>query len=294
MPDSSTCKRRLRLGLIGDNIAASQAPGFHCLAGVQSGIDVTYDRLVPSRMEMDFDTLFAHCASSGLHGINVTYPYKERVVRHVDIPEPIVASIGAVNTVLFGPGRPRGYNTDHSGFIATYRSIRQSRRPGKVILVGTGGVGRAVSFGLLSLGAEEICLLDQDVGKATHLAADLQSAATDCRITVSQDAAVSARGADGFINCTPVGMVGYEGTPLPASLLRGGSWAFDAVYTPVETRFLSDAAAAGLEIISGYELFFNQAVDAWKLFAGAPLDSARMRQELAAGAANSDQIGRPT
>ena len=91
-----------------------------------------------------------------------------------------------------------------------------------------------------------------------------------------------AAGASGLVNCTPVGMVGYDGTPLPRSLMAGASWAFDAVYTPVDTRFLQDAAAGGLTCISGYELFFYQGVDAWRIFSGRPVDEARLRAALAA------------
>jgi nitrite reductase/ring-hydroxylating ferredoxin subunit len=71
-----------------------------------------------------------------------------------------------------------------------------------------------------------------------------------------------------------------SGTPLPATSLHGAVWAFDAVYTPVETQFLQDARAAGLSVITGYELFFWQGVHAWAHFAGQPLDLGRLRAEL--------------
>jgi shikimate dehydrogenase len=77
-------------------------------------------------------------------------------------------------------------------------------------------------------------------------------------------------------------MVGYEGTPLAAALMRGAAWAFDAVYTPPDTQFLRDAQAAGLQAISGYELFLAQGIDAWKLFTGLPVDSARLERDLLA------------
>jgi shikimate dehydrogenase len=60
-------------------------------------------------------------------------------------------------------------------------------------------------------------------------------------------------------------------------------WAFDAVYTPSDTRFLSDAASAGAAVISGWELFFWQGVHAWARFAGLPLDEGRLRADLLAG-----------
>ena len=67
--------------------------------------------------------------------------------------------------------------------------------------------------------------------------------------------------------------------------MAGASWAFDAVYTPVDTRFMQDAAAEGLTAISGYELFFHQGVDAWDIFVGRTLSHDDLRRALAAEAA---------
>ena len=65
--------------------------------------------------------------------------------------------------------------------------------------------------------------------------------------------------------------------------MAGADWAFDAVYTPVDTQFLTEAGAEGLTIISGYELFFHQGVDAWAIFSGRPVDRDALRAALAAG-----------
>ena len=270
----------LKLGLIGDNIARSRSPLLHRLAGLQNGIRVQYDRLIPAEMGEDFDTVFAACAGRGYRGINVTYPYKERAAKKVAIGDPLVRAIGAVNTVLFEPGGPQGQNTDYTGFIAAYRGVRGAASPGIACLIGTGGVGRALAFGLVALGAAEIRLVDRDAGKAQALAEDLRAVTAPPRVAVFADAAQAAQGATGLLNGTPVGMVGYGGTPLPARAMTGAEWAFDAVYTPVETQFLTDAEAAGLKVISGYELFFYQGVHAWSHFSGLPLDEARLRSDL--------------
>jgi len=270
----------LKLGLIGDNIAASKSPLLHRLAGQQNGVVVQYDQLIPRELDKDFDAIFADCASGGYRGVNVTYPYKERVVAKVQIDDPQVAAIGAVNTVIFSPEGPKGFNTDYTGFVAGYRNIRGDTAPGIACLIGTGGVGRALAFGLLELGAEEIRLVDRDTAKAEALAHDLRSAGKPVNIVVANDAAAAARGATGVLNGTPVGMVGYGGTPLPRDAMQGIKWAFDAVYTPVDTQFLTDAADAGATIISGYELFFFQGVHAWKHFSGLPLDQSRLRASL--------------
>lgn len=272
----------LKLGLIGDNIARSRAPELHRLAGSQNRLAVQYDRLVPKEMGEDFDTLFAACPGRGYRGINVTYPYKERAARKVAISDPLVRAIGAVNTVLFDPDGPVGQNTDYTGFIAGYRKVRGEAAPGIACLIGTGGVGRALAFALVALKAEEIRLVDRDRAKAEALAAELRSLGHAARIVVGTDAADAARGATGLLNGTPVGMVGYDGTPLPAEAMAGAQWAFDAVYTPVDTRFLHDAERAGLVVISGYELFFYQGVHAWAHFSDRPLDETRLRADLLA------------
>jgi shikimate dehydrogenase len=102
-------------------------------------------------------------------------------------------------------------------------------------------------------------------------------------ITVPPDIATAVIDADGVVNCTPVGMIGHPGSAVDASLLGGQRWAFDAVYTPVDTQFLGAARRAGLATISGYELFFHQGIQAFELFTGRmPPDLDDLRRQLLA------------
>ena len=273
--------QKVRIGLIGDNIAASKAPRLHALAGRMRGVEVTYDLLVPAEQGTGFDELFDRSATGDYHGINVTYPYKERAAERVGIDEPLVRVMGAVNTVLFGPGGPRGFNTDHTGFVAAWRAAFGPARPGTVCQVGAGGVGRAVAFGLAALGAEAVRLVDLDRARAERLAAALREARPETEATATASLEDAAAGARGIVNCSPVGMVGHDGTPVPRGLMLGATWAFDAVYTPVDTRFLGDAAAAGLDTLNGYELFFEQGADCTEIFLGGPIDRPRLRRALA-------------
>ncbi len=274
----------LLLGLIGDNIAASRSPLLHRLAGAQNGIDVRYDRLVPPATGETFAAVFARAMAGGYRGVNVTYPYKERVTALIGIDDPGVVAMGAVNTVIFGPEGPKGFNTDHSGFMAAYGRVQGAAPAGPVLMIGAGGVGRAVAFGLARLGCTDLRLVDRDAAKALALATALAPVAPALRVTLHEDAGAAAQGAAGLVNCTPLGMVGYPGTPLPRAAMAGADWAFDAVYTPADTQFLTDAADAGLAIISGWELFFYQGVHAWGHFAGhltdRPLDEDALRRDL--------------
>jgi shikimate dehydrogenase len=270
----------LKLGLIGDNITRSKSPRLHRTAGQLTGREVTYDRLIPKDMGLSFDEVFEQAHAGGFRGINVTYPYKEVVTAKVTVTDPLVRAIGAVNTVVFDADGPKGFNTDYSGFMAAYRAVRGPQGPGTVCLIGTGGVGKAVAFGLIGLNADTIRCVDLDPAKAEALAAVLRALGSDTVVETSGDALSAAKGVDGIINCTPLGMVGIGGTPLPAQAIAGATWAFDAVYTPVETQFLQDAKAAGLTVISGYELFFGQGVDAWDIFTGIPLDHGALRAAI--------------
>lgn len=270
----------VQLGLIGDNIADSKTPRLHELAGDMIGRPTRYERLVPKTLGLDFDAVFDKARDEGYRGLNITYPYKERVIARVTVDEPQVARLGACNTVVFTPEGPKGFNTDWSGFKAAYRTAFGETDPGAVCMIGAGGVGKAIAFGLVDLGMTELRLVERDLAKAEALAETLRAAAPGLTVTVSGDPA-DAAGANGLVNCTPVGMVGYEGTPLPRDLMRGASWAFDAVYTPVDTQFLGDAAAEGLRILSGYELYFYQGLHAISIFHGIDVEEAQLRALLA-------------
>lgn len=270
----------LRLGLIGDTIGPSRAPRLHQLAGDQAGIAVRYDRLVPAQLGQTFEQIMRQCQTDGYRGINVTYPYKERVVAMLRIDDPLVRAIGAANTVIFGTTKPVGHNTDYAGFMDAYRQARPDTPTGPVVMIGTGGVGRAVGFGLAALGTTTLRLVDRDRSKAETLGKAIQSAAPQMQISIWDEAKDAASGVAGLINCTPLGMVGNTESVLPKGAMAGAEWAFDAVYTPTDTPFLTDAAATGLAVISGWELFFYQGVHAWALFGQTPLDEAKLRHDL--------------
>jgi shikimate dehydrogenase len=285
----------LRLGLVGDNIAQSRAPMLHRLAGELAGIDVSYDLLVPRDLGLDFDAVVARCREAGMRGLNITYPYKQRVMAHLTRCEEPVKRLGASNTIVFADGGVEGYNTDHSGFVAAYRAVFSDTPPGVVAQFGAGGVGRAVAFGLAALGVDEIRLIETDIAKAQSLAEALSGTGGAAPVaSVSGDAAACV-GVDAVINCTPVGMTGMPGTPVPAECLAGIRWAFEAVYTPMETTFKTDAEAAGAKVVSGFDLFFHQGIHAFEIFTGRKptgLDTLRRTLVGATSTAPRSSAGR--
>lgn len=280
MPDPA----EFRLGLIGDGIGRSSAPRLHELAGRIVGRGVSYVRFdLDGRSDQRFEDVLAGRGRDGLAGVNVTHPYKERAARIVPISDPGVRRIAAINTVLFRDGvAAAGHNTDHSGFVAAYRSQLGDDRPGTVALVGAGGVGRPIAVGLGELGAAEIRVYDIDGDRAGRLAAELTTDAVPVRACAAVAEALA--GVDGIVNATPIGMYRYPGNPVPEAAMGRPRWVFDAVYTPRDTEFTLEAARRGAEVLSGYELFFWQGVHAFRLFTGLDVDQAALRAALEAPA----------
>ena len=111
------------------------------------------------------------------------------MIARVTVDEPLVARLGACNTVVFDADGPRGYNTDWSGFKAAYRHGFGDTPTGAVCMIGAGGVGKAVAFGLIDLGMTDLRLVERDLPKAEALAEALRAAAPGLAVTVTGDAA---------------------------------------------------------------------------------------------------------
>jgi quinate/shikimate dehydrogenase (NAD+) len=269
----------IRLGLIGDNIAASRAPDLHHTAARICGVDLAYERLVPGDLGLDFDGVFARARAEGLRGLNITHPYKERVLRFVTVEDPTVQAIGACNTVLFGASAI-GLNTDYTGYVAAFRARFGAMPSSTVAMAGSGGAGKAVAFALAELGAKSLALFDVDASKSRALAAALGNHQVGMTVSVAPSLEIACDGADALINCTPRGMSGYGGDAFAGIQLRDRRWIFDVVYTPVETDFLKRARAGGVDILSGYELFLYQGIHAFKHFTGCDVAASILRREL--------------
>ena len=269
-----------RLGLIGASIGRSQAPWLHKKAGQLCGLQIHYKLFDLNELsDKDLKTLLDRLIAQGFHGVNITHPVKEQVTRFVDIPDEAMRRIGAVNTLCFADRT--AYNTDYSGFIKAFQKKFGTVTPGKVLMLGAGGVGKAIAFALLHLDVNtELSIVDTNLQKSSHLANELKSAGLRANAYETNLIAELSK-VDGLINCTPLGMYQYPGCALPKHLFGGQSWAFDAVYTPLKTEFLQCAQKANLETLSGYELFFYQGRDAFELFTGHQVDEAALRKALA-------------
>ncbi len=252
--------------LFGKNITRSKSPYFHNELAKHLNINFTYQlNSIDSGDTEEFKSQATALFDSEIQSANVTYPFKEIAIEIANELDKSAQRVQAANTLVKKDSGIVAYNTDYSGFIQAYRNSRD-QVPGRVVLVGCGGVGKAVAMSLVDLGASELVLFDMDDKKAQALAKQLVD--EDLLVTTASAEALESyvKLANGLVNCTPVGHYSMPGTPIPESWIGSQDWVFDAVYTPVDTQFLLAAKEKNVSIISGFELFFYQATDAFSLF----------------------------
>jgi shikimate dehydrogenase len=284
--------RTCLIGLIGANIMRSLSPALQEDALAAAGIRGHYhlmdlDRL-PGRRLAD---LLSAVKTAGFAGINVTFPAKQAVIALLDELAPEARQIGAVNTVTISEsGHTIGYNTDRSGFRASFEhGLGAGSASGQpAVLVGAGGAGRAVAFALMDLGAAALAIHDIDPARAAALAADLAVHYGPARCRVSDDLAMDIAAAAGVVNATPIGMLGMPGLAVPVAALHAGHWVADVIYTPVETELIKAARAKGARVLTGGGMCVHQAADGFRLFTGLAPDVARMHQTFASALAARD------
>jgi shikimate dehydrogenase len=190
------------------------------------------------------------------------------------------ADLGAVNTVVFRDGRALGRNTDWSGYGRAFRQVLPDAVRDKAVVVGAGGAGAAVGYGLLEQGAELVTVLDSDQDRADACVVRLAKRFGDDRVTATTDLARAVAGADGLVNATPVGMHGHPGMSVPERLVEDRLWVSDVVYFPLDTELVSLARSRGCRVVPGGGMAVHQAVGAFELFTGRAADAGRMTRHF--------------
>ena len=264
--------RRTELyGVMADPVAHSMSPQIHNAAFAEVGYDAVY---LPLWVEGDPAAFVRAMAPFGVGGYSVTIPHKQAVMAAADTIEPLARRIGAVNTLQRRTdGTLFATNTDWTaGMAAIEAAVGQGWLAGKrALLVGAGGVGRAMAFGLTERGAR-VTLTDVNTGRAAALAQEL--GAQTCPLST-----IANQPCDILLNATPVGMhPKTDASPVPPEALRNGLVVYDAVYNPLETRLVREARAAGCRTVTGIDHFVRQAVEQFELWTERPAPVDRMRQ----------------
>jgi shikimate dehydrogenase len=271
------------LGLIGSGIGASLTPAMQEREGREAGLSLTY-RLIDldhyAMTSSDLAEVLAWARRLGFDGLNVTHPFKQAVVPLLDDLSEDARDLGAVNTVVIRNGRLVGRNTDWSGYSRAFQRVLPEAVHDRAVLVGAGGAGGAVGYGLLRQGAAHVAIIDNDLDKAKACVERLAGRFGDDRVSISEDLEDALQDAQGIVNATPLGMHGYPGTAIPARLLRSDLWVSDVVYFPLQTELVQAACARGCRVLPGGGMAVQQAVGAFEYFTGRPADSDRMARHF--------------
>jgi shikimate dehydrogenase len=266
-------------GLIGHPVGHTLSPHIMNRAFAEAGIDAVYAAfdVAPDR----FPAASRALAAFGIAGVNVTYPFKERILEVADRRSRVVETIGAANSLVISAGKIEAHNTDAEGAARAIETFAGVALVGKRALVlGCGGAGRAAAFGLLEAGAESVAFAVRDPSKANGSLVSLRAAFPD-RVGEPIDArgesgrlAQSVEEADIIINATPVGMSDPEISGKENESIIKESWigakhcCFDFVYYPRTTRFLDCASRRGALTVDGLALLVCQARGAFQLWTG--------------------------
>jgi shikimate dehydrogenase len=281
-----SARARVLIGLVGAGIGRSHSPLLHEREADRHGIRLVYTTIDSSGLGLspaDLPDLLAWARRLGYRGLNVTHPFKQEIIRHLDDLSAEARVLGAVNTVVFDEDATRGYNTDASGFRRNFdRNFAAAPRE-RVVQLGAGGAGCAVAHAVLTLGARHLTVVDLDGAKATGLAATLAGEFGAMRVSTGSPGELTGllAKASGVINATPIGMAHHPGSPVPVSDLRPDLWVADIVYLPSDTALLQAARAAGAATLPGTGMSAYQAVAAFEHFTGLPADADAMLADSA-------------
>ena len=244
-------------GVIADPVRHSISPAVHNRAFQAHHMDAVYlPFLVQPAQLKDF---FVLADKLPVAGFSVTIPHKQKVLRYLDIVDPLARRIGAVNTVWKKAGKWRGTNTDADAVtVPLSRKLRLAKST--ILLIGNGGAARSAAYGLMERGAK-VSIVGRNPDR-------VRSLAKACGAEPLLREQAEARKFDAVVHATPLGMYPHtEGcffqNSIPAELV------FDMVYNPIETTLARHALQQGLTVVSGLQMFVEQAVRQFEIWTGS-------------------------
>lgn len=242
-----------KYGLIGYPLGHSFSISYFNEKFKNEGIDAIYENYEIPTIEQLPEVLDTN---PELRGLNVTIPYKEKVISYLDGLSPEASEIGAVNVIkVEHKGKKtvlKGYNSDVIGFTRSIEPLLESYHK-KALILGTGGASKAIDFGLKSLKLETL--------KVSRSGKDGAIRYTDITPEMMKEYNV-------IVNCTPCGMFPHadECPDLPYDAMDNHTLLYDLIYNPDETLFLTKGKKQGATIKNGLEMLLLQAFASWEFW----------------------------
>jgi 3-dehydroquinate dehydratase/shikimate dehydrogenase len=250
-------------GVAGNPIRSSLSPIMMNTAFRRETVNAVYLALQTSKVT----DLLKLVQEIPVQGVSITMPLKQDILPYLEQTDPLSAKIGAVNTIRLLDGKLYGFNTDVAG-ILTPLEKRLSLRGAKALVLGAGGAARAAVFALRDRGAE-VYILNRTPETAQKLAR--QAGAK----TIKKEA-VAKTPFDVILNATPIGMAGNKAPQILEAKDLNTKLVFDLVYNPLETPLIRMARQAGINIITGVEMFVQQGARQFEIFTGKPAPEEEM------------------
>lgn len=257
-------------GLIGCPVEHTMSPAIHNTLAEAMGQNLVYVpfHVQPGHVKEAVEGAYA----LNLLGCNVTVPYKSQVIPYLKETDLLAEKIGAVNTLVRVEGGFRGYNTDMAGLLRALGSDGVRTAGEKVLILGAGGVARAVAVMLSEL-AEEIVILNRTVEKARKIAEEVNACAErkPARAMSTEDWRKLPKGERYLaVQATNVGMFprtdeAVIGEPDFYERIHTG---YDLIFNPAKTRFMQLTEAAGGRAYNGLKMLLYQGVIAYELWTG--------------------------
>ena len=262
--------------VIGDPIGHSLSPAVHNAAFRHLGLNKV---MVP--IQIPAGTLQESLRSLswlGLKGISVTIPHKEAIVPFLSGIDKSVERTGACNTVVRQDEKLIGHNTDYRAAMISLEHALGGSHDDKesvlmdkqVLVLGAGGVARAIAFGLSRRGAG-VTICNRDEERGIKLAEEIGCRAINWAMRAGTPC-------DILINATPVGMhPKMDESPAPAAAFRPKMVVFDTVYHPENTMFLKLGQQHDCDTVTGVDMFVTQAALQFRYYTSmdAPMDLMR-------------------
>jgi 3-dehydroquinate dehydratase / shikimate dehydrogenase len=244
-------------GVAGDPVSHSLSPAIMNAALRRENVNGVYLALHAKTLK----DLLTCLRDIPIHGVSITMPYKQSILRFLDNTDSHTTKIGACNTIVRAQdGKLYGFNTDTAGVVRPLEQ-RFTLENAKVLVLGAGGAARAAVFGLKERGAE-VYILNRSLGPAQKLA-------RSARARMMKRPDLKKASFDVIINATPVGMGNTRESPLQENEINA-RYVFDMIYDPAETRLMRMARDRGAQLIPGIEMFVHQAARQFEIWTGKP------------------------
>lgn len=257
-------------GLIGGKLGHSFSPEIHKLILNKLNIKGTYDLF--ETKEEDLENKIYDLKLANFKGLNITIPYKTKIMKHIDYISPEAQKIGAVNTIDFKDNITAGYNTDYYGFGAALKHFHIDIDGKSAVILGTGGASKAVFRYIADNNIKNVIFVSRNPLKAS------EEGPIDCDI-ISYDDLNTLKNEDIIINCTPCGMYPHVSEcPVNKEILVKFSEAVDLIYNPSDTVFLKEAKGLQLKTVNGLYMLVSQAAASEEIWQDTKIHEAAVQE----------------